>query len=93
MSSLAVLSQICPSDHFSATFMGTVDKVFTGAPSASVVDPEQKYFKEILGFRDNDIQHITVDAMTVFNDTYGLDFFASVPNDMNDRFFENVKIN
>ena len=83
-------TQTCPTDHFSAIFVGTVDEVSSGRRGFSHADPELKFFKEILGFRDDAIQHTTVDAMKFFNDTYGLNFFPSAPNDLNQRFFENA---
>ena len=50
-------TQTCPTDHFSAIFAGTVDTVSSGIRGFGNTDPELKFFKEILGFRDDAIQH------------------------------------
>ena len=92
LSSQAVSSQTCPSDHFSAVFTATVDTISTGKPSFGPDDPELSFFKETLGFRDADIKHTLEDTITFFNDTFGLDFSASAPNEKNERFFENAKM-
>ena len=91
LSSQAVSSQTCPSDHFSAVFTATVDTISTGIPSFGPDDPELYFFKETLGFRDADIKYITEDAIAFFNDTFGLDFSAA-PNEMNERSFENARM-
>ena len=48
--------------------------------------------KEVLGFRDDDIQHTIGDAMKFFNESYGLDFSLSPPNDQNEYFYQNAKL-
>lgn len=88
-SGVAVLSQTCPSDHFSAVFTATldeeVDRLFI-----FINDPELIYFKTIMNFREAEIQHTTDDAIQFFNDTYGLDFSESTPNEQNQRVFQNA---
>ena len=90
MSSLAVNSHTCPSQHFSAVFTITVDQTIDEL--ASVNDPELTFFKTYLKFRDSDIQHTIDDAIQFFNNTYGLDFSNSPPNEKNERFFQNAKM-
>ena len=90
VSNLAVSSQTCPSDHFPAVFVGILDKVSSDEPTFGPNDPELNYFKTVLNFRDDAIQHTIEDAIKFFNDTYGLDFSISAPNNMNERFFENA---
>ena len=92
LSGQTVLSRTCPSDHFSAVFVATVDTITTGKPSFGPDDPELSFFKETLGFRDADINHAIEDVIAFFDDTFGLDFSASVPNEKNERFFENAKM-
>ena len=55
-------------------------------------DPEFIFFKRYMQFRDEAIQHATDDAIRFFNESYGLDFFSSVPNEQNERFFENARM-
>ena len=43
-----------------------------------------------MNFRDSDIQHTIEDAIQFFNNTYGLDFSDSVPNEKNEYFIWNI---
>ena len=43
MSSLAVMSRSCPSDHFSAIFTGTIDQTVDNPGDVYVDDPEQTF--------------------------------------------------
>ena len=85
-----VLSQICPSEPFTAVFTASIDQ-----DSLEIIkaDPELTFFKTIMQFRDEAIQHTVDDAIQFFNDTFGLDFSTSTPNQQNERFFENAKMN
>ena len=79
----------CP--DVSGMFNGVIDQFIEG-PNLLVDDPELTFFKEVLGFRDDDIQHAFDDAVKFFNETYGLDFSLSPPNDLNEVFFENARM-
>ena len=82
-------SRFCP--EYSAVFVSATDQVLDG-PTVTASDPEFTFFKEELGFREDDIQHARDDAFKFFNDTYGLDFSLSSPNEDNEYFFENAKL-
>ena len=56
-------------------------------------DPELTFFKTELKFRDSDIQHTIDDAIKFFSNTYGLDFSDSPPNERNQRFLPNARMN
>ena len=92
VSSLAVVSQTCPSDHFSALITATLDQTFDD-PLLLMFDPEVMFFKTIMKFREATIQHVTEDAIHFFNNEYGLDFSNSIPNEQNQRFFQNATMN
>ena len=81
--------QFCP--EYSATFVTVIDQLmdgrYFGAP-----DPEFTFFKEVMGFREDAIQHTLEDVFQFFNDTYGLDFSLSSPNEDNEYFFENARL-
>ena len=77
---------------FSAVFTATLDQTFAN-PSFAQADPEFTFFKRYMKFRDEAIQHVTDDAIRFFNESYGLDFSGSAPNEQNERFFENAKMN
>ena len=55
-------------------------------------DHEQMFFKEVMGFRDVDIQHAKDDALKFFNETYGLDFTLATPNEENEYVLENARL-
>ena len=92
VSSLSVLSQTCPSDHFTALITATLDQTFDD-PTLITLDPELSFFKTIMNFREATIQHVTEDAIDFFNNQYGVDFFNSLPNEQNQRFFQNATLN
>ena len=89
---VAVNSQNCHSEHYSAVFTATVDQTIDN-PATFEDDPELIYFKTYLKFRDSDIQHTIDDAIQFFNNTYGLDFSNSPPNEKNQRFLPNARMN
>ena len=92
VSCLAVVCQTCPSDHFSAVITATIDQTFD-APRIIIPDLELTFFKTIMKFREATIQHFTEDAIHFFNNQYGLDFSNSIPNEQNQRFFQNATMN
>ena len=76
---------------FTATFVALSDQILDH-PNALMNDPEMTFFKEDMGLRDDDIQHVFDDAVKFYNETYGLDFSNSPPNERNEYFFENAKM-
>ena len=78
--------QNCP--DFTASFVGVTDQ--TVDSKGVVSDPEMTFFKEDMGLRDDDIQHVFQDAIKFFNETYGLDFSNLSPNEQNEYFLENA---
>ena len=92
MSSLAVMSQSCPSEHFSAVITATIDGVVDKPQDLFLDDPELTHFKTHLKFRDSDIQHTIEDAMNFFNYTYGIDFLNSEPNERNEYLLPNARM-
>ena len=79
-------------DGFLAVFTATLDQTLD-SPGLAQADPEFTFFKRYMKFRDEAIQHVTDDAIRFFNESYGLDFSSSAPNEQNERFFENAKMN
>ena len=92
VSSLAVSSQTCPSEHFSAVFVASIDQTIDDPSQFHHDDPELTFLKEVMRFTEEEITHIFEDAMNFFNYTFGLDFSASAPNEQNEHFFENAKM-
>ena len=89
--SLAVSSQTCPSDHFSAIFAATVDHTLAEDDLYGIYhDPELYFFTPVLNFRDRDIGHVAEDAFYFFNKTYCLDFHTSTPNVVSQAVFFRV---
>ena len=90
-STLAVLSQTCPSEHFSAVFVVSIDQTIDDL-NIILDDPELTFFKDTMNFEEHAIQDAFEYAIHFFNESYGLDFSASSPNKQNERFFENAKM-
>ena len=84
MSSLVVMSQSCPSEHFSAVITATIDGAVDKPQDLYLDDPELTYFRTHMKFRDSDIQHTIEDAINFFNYTYGIDFSNLAPNERNE---------
>ena len=97
LSSLTVVSSsfqygasTCPSDDFPVTFLSIIEQVVDAPSELLVDDPELEFFTEVLKYRDPAIKLTIELAIQFFNETYGLDFSQSEPDDENKRFFENA---
>ena len=77
---------------FPASFLAIIDQTIDAPFAFIAADPDLTYFKKVLKFRENAIQHTFDDAISFFNETYGLDFSLSPPNDQNEYFYENAKM-
>ena len=89
VSILAVSSQSCPSDHFSAIFVVTANHTME-EPLVDVDDPELTFFIDVLKFRPQAIGHFFEDAVHFFNVAFGLDFSTPPPDGSHIRHFENA---
>ena len=89
---VAAQTTVCPADWFPAVFTSTIDQV-ADKPVPFDDDPEFYFFKNVMKFRDEAIEHSTEDVIQFFNDSYGLDFSGSSPNAQNERFFQNARMN
>ena len=76
--------------QFPASFLAIVDQTIDSPDAFIVADPELTFLKEVVGLRDDAIQHTLEDAMKFFNETYGLDFSLSPPTDQNEYFYQNA---
>ena len=72
---VAAQTTVYPADWFPAVFTATSGQV-ADKPVPFDDDPEFYFFKKVMKFRDEAIQHTTEDAIQFFNDSYGLDFLA-----------------
>ena len=79
--------EFCP--KIAATFTAMVDQTVDD-PLFLVEDPEQTFFKDVMNFRDDEIENTLQDAFKFYNDTYGLNFSQSLPNQFNVHVFENA---
>ena len=77
---------------FSATFVAIIDQNIDNPRHIHVDDPQLTFFRDIMKFRDDAIQHTLEDAIKFFNETYGLDFFLSPPTDQNEYFYQNAQL-
>ena len=92
VSSLIVSSQTCPSKHFSAVFLGSIDQTVDIQTELHHDDPELSFFREVMQFQDEEIHHIFEDAINFFNYTFGLDFSTATPNEQHEIVLENAKM-
>ena len=85
-------AQSCPANLNSEaqivlTGEGTIPLSALGAPR---VDTNLTYFREVLGYNEDEIQQDTQNAFQFFNERFGLDFSLSQPNEQGLRFFQNA---
>ena len=66
-------AESCPSDHYSAVFVATVDKISDGVPRIGFSDPDLVFFKNVMKFTDTTTLH-------------SLDFSLSPPNEKRNIF-------
>ena len=57
VSSLVVSSQACPSRHFSAVLVATIDQTVED-PKIHIEDPKLYFFKKVLYLQEEEIQHV-----------------------------------
>ena len=92
IASTAAEAGVCPADaEFSSVFTATLDQTLD-RPGSAIPDPELTFFTRYMQFRNEAIQHVIDDAIRFFNQTFGLDFSNSAPNEQNERFLENAKM-
>ena len=77
---------------FSATSVAIMNQNIDNPSGVFVDDPQLTYFRDIMKFRDDTIQHTLEDAFKFFNETYGLDFSLSPPTDQNEYFYQNARL-
>ena len=53
-------------------------------------DPQMRFFREILGFTEQETQQVVDNAVQHFSTQFGLDFSNIEPNDANQRFLGNA---
>ena len=78
--------------QFPASFLGIVDQNINSLDDFIFADPQLTFFRDIMKFRDDTIQHTLEDAFKFFNQTYGLDFSLSPPTDQNEYFYQNARL-
>lgn len=88
---VTTFSKSCPSEFFSAVFTATIEQTVDD-PNLLLDDPDLNFFKEYMKFKDGEIEYYVNKAIKFFNDSYGLDFSESVPNEKKERFFDNAKM-
>ena len=80
VSSLTALCQTCPPEHFSAAFVISIDQKIDDL-NIILDDPELTFFKDTMNFGEDEIQDAFEYAINFFNESYGLDFSTSTPNE------------
>ena len=85
-------AQSCPANLNSEaqivlTGEGTIPLSALGAPR---VDTNLTFFREVLGYNEDEIQQDTQNAFQFFNERFGLNFSLSQPNELGVQFFQNA---
>ena len=83
-----VASQTC-STPFDAVFAGVTD--ITLPDSVLVLaDPQMTFYRDLVGFTDQQTEQVMQSALEHFNTQFGLDFSNIQPDSNNVRYFENA---
>ena len=83
----SIQGQTC--QQFPVSFLAVMDQ---DTETVIVDDPNLTFLKEIMNFRDDAIQHTIDDVINFFNESYGLDFSLSLPNERNEYFYQNARL-
>ena len=83
----------CPREWFSAEIVTITDQVLTPAVFVPTPDTNLKYFRNVLGFTDAQIETATQNAIDFFQERFGLNFSQSVVNELGVRTFQNTTMN
>ena len=62
-----------------------------GLPAAGL-DTNLTYFREVLGYSEDEIQQEVQNALQFFSERFGLDFSPNQPNELGLRFFQNATL-
>ena len=87
LNNAATQSQMCD-EPFKAAITLTANVTFP--ISASPLDPDLVYYREVLRFTEEEIDQDREVAMRFYNDMYGLDFTHIEPNDQGQRTLGNA---
>ena len=61
-------------------------------PVAFQSDANLTFFRDVLGYSDDEIQQEVQDALQFFSERFGLDFSLTQPNELGQRFFQNATL-
>ena len=90
---VSTTAQSCPANFASGAQIVITGESMMGPVSdlagAYVLDTNLTFFREVLGYSDNEVEQETQNALQFFNERFGLDFSDSQPNEKGMRFFQN----
>ena len=78
--------------QFPASFLGVIEQNIDSPDAFIVPDPELTFLKGVMKIRDGVIQNIISNSIKFFNETFGLDFSLSPPNDQNEYVYQNATL-
>ena len=89
---VSVKPQQCPgpNDWFTAQIVSLADKVIPSSMPILYLDPNFRFFKDIMHFSDAEIEDATEAAISFFSTRYGLDFSGQQPDELGQRFLGNA---
>ena len=89
---LMVYSASTQSCSFDAAFTIITDRVDPASILNEFPDPQMSFFRDILRFTEAETQQVVEAAIQHFNTQFGLDFSNIEPNDSNQRFLGNARL-
>ena len=87
--SVSASTQVC---SFDAAFSIITDRVVPVSIFDEFPDPQMSFFRDILRFTEAETQQVVEAAIQHFNTQFGLDFSNIEPNDSNQRFLGNARL-
>ena len=87
-----VYSASTQSCSFDAAFTIIDDRVEPASRVNEFPDPQMSFFRDVLRFTEAETQQVVEAAIQHFNTQFGLDFSNIEPNDANQRFLGNARL-
>ena len=86
-------AQSCPTNQIASDAQIILhEETVIPASLGRVFDPNLTYFREVLGYSDDEIQQEVQNALQFFSERFGLEFSLTQPNELGQRFFQNATL-
>jgi len=86
-------AQYCPTSQIASDAQIILhEETVIPASLGRVFDPNLTYFREVLGYSDDEIQQEVQNALQFFSERFGLEFSLTQPNELGQCFFQNATL-